>query len=645
MGRPAGSPLSVPGWKEGPLASNIDNFVGAGSGPRPTTLDNVVRDDLRNVAIIAHVDHGKTTLVDGLLKQSNTFRPNQEMGELILDSNALEREKGITILAKNTAINYRGVKINIIDTPGHADFSGEVERVLNMADGCLLLVDAVDGPMPQTKFVLRKALELKLKPVVVINKMDRPNARPDHVLGAIQDLFLELATDADELDFEVVYANARDGQASRDPGEMSPTLVPLFDTILETIPAPRVDLTGGFQMLVANISYDEYRGRAAIGRVARGAIRAGDPLVRIDAQGQAWPQRASQLFAFEGLKRVPLEEARAGDIVIVTGLDEVNIGDTVAVADAAEALPRIEIEEPTVKITLGVNSSPLSGREGKFSTSRQLRARLYRELETNIALRVEDADSADEFLVSGRGELHLAILLETMRREGYEFQVSRPEVITREENGVVMEPVEDLVIDTTEQYIGPLTEHLAQRLGVMTNLHNDGAGNVRLEYRIPTRGLIGFRNAFLTTTRGDGIMGSQLAGFERWRGELTSSRNGALVATDSGVATTYGLSNAQDRGFTFIDPGTTVYEGMIVGEARYPNDTLINACKEKKLTNIRSSTSDIAIKLTPRVELSLEESLEFVGPDELLEITPQSIRLRKKLLTAEERGKARKRAG
>ncbi len=645
MGRPAGSPLSVPGWKEGPLASNIDNFVGAGSGPRPTTLDNVTRDDLRNVAIIAHVDHGKTTLVDGLLKQSNTFRPNQEMGELILDSNALEREKGITILAKNTAINYRGVKINIIDTPGHADFSGEVERVLNMADGCLLLVDAVDGPMPQTKFVLRKALELKLKPVVVINKMDRPNARPDHVLGAIQDLFLELATDADELDFEVVYTNARDGQASRDPGEMSPTLVPLFDTILETIPAPRVDLTGGFQMLVANISYDEYRGRAAIGRVARGAIRAGDPLVRIDAQGQAWPQRASQLFAFEGLKRVPLEEARAGDIVIVTGLDEVNIGDTVAVADAAEALPRIEIEEPTVKITLGVNSSPLSGREGKFSTSRQLRARLYRELETNIALRVEDADSADEFLVSGRGELHLAILLETMRREGYEFQVSRPEVITREENGVVMEPVEDLVIDTTEQYIGPLTEHLAQRLGVMTNLHNDGAGNVRLEYRIPTRGLIGFRNAFLTTTRGDGIMGSQLAGFERWRGELTSSRNGALVATDSGVATTYGLSNAQDRGFTFIDPGTTVYEGMIVGEARYPNDTLINACKEKKLTNIRSSTSDIAIKLTPRVELSLEESLEFVGPDELLEITPHSIRLRKKLLTAEERGKARKRAG
>ncbi|MCL4531715.1 MAG: translational GTPase TypA [Actinobacteria bacterium] len=608
-------------------------------------MDNVVRDDLRNVAIIAHVDHGKTTLVDGLLKQSNTFRPNQEMGELILDSNALEREKGITILAKNTAINYRGVKINIIDTPGHADFSGEVERVLNMADGCLLLVDAVDGPMPQTKFVLRKALELKLKPVVVINKMDRPNARPDHVLGAIQDLFLELATDADELDFEVVYANARDGQASRDPGEMSPTLVPLFDTILETIPAPRVDLTGGFQMLVANISYDEYRGRAAIGRVARGAIRAGDPLVRIDAQGQAWPQRASQLFAFEGLKRVPLEEARAGDIVIVTGLDEVNIGDTVAVADAAEALPRIEIEEPTVKITLGVNSSPLSGREGKFSTSRQLRARLYRELETNIALRVEDADSADEFLVSGRGELHLAILLETMRREGYEFQVSRPEVITREENGVVMEPVEDLVIDTTEQYIGPLTEHLAQRLGVMTNLHNDGAGNVRLEYRIPTRGLIGFRNAFLTTTRGDGIMGSQLAGFERWRGELTSSRNGALVATDSGVATTYGLSNAQDRGFTFIDPGTTVYEGMIVGEARYPNDTLINACKEKKLTNIRSSTSDIAIKLTPRVDLSLEESLEFVGPDELLEITPQSIRLRKKLLTSEERGKARKRAG
>ena len=604
-----------------------------------------MRSDLRNVAIIAHVDHGKTTLVDGLLKQSNTFRPNQEVGELILDSNALEREKGITILAKNTAINYRGVKINIIDTPGHADFSGEVERVLNMADGCLLLVDAVDGPMPQTKFVLRKALELKLKPVVVINKMDRPNARPDHVLGAVQDLFLDLVTDADQLEFEVVYANARDGRASRDPDTLSPSLVPLFDTILETIPSPEVDLAGGFQMLVANISYDEYRGRAAIGRVARGTIRAGDPLVRIDADGQVWPQRASQLFAFEGLKRIPLEEARAGDIVIITGLDEVNIGDTVATAEFSEALPRIEIEEPTVKITLGVNSSPLSGREGKFSTSRQLKARLYRELETNIALRVEDTGSADEFLVSGRGELHLAILLETMRREGYEFQVSRPEVITHEEGGVVMEPLEDLVIETTEQYIGPLTEQLAQRLGVMTNLHNDGAGNVRLEYRIPTRGLIGFRGAFLTTTRGDGIMGSQLVGFERWRGELTSSRNGALVATDSGVATTYGLSNGQDRGFTFIDPGTTVYEGMIVGEARYPNDTLINVCKEKKLTNIRSSTSDIAIKLTPKVELSLEESMEFVGPDELLEITPQTIRLRKKLLTAEERAKARKRAG
>jgi len=604
----------------------------------------VVRDELRNVAIIAHVDHGKTTLVDGLLKQSNTFRPNQEMGELILDSNALEREKGITILAKNTAINYRGVKINIIDTPGHADFSGEVERVLNMADGCLLLVDAVDGPMPQTKFVLRKALELGLKPVVVINKMDRPNARPVAVMDFVQDLFLDLVTDAEQLEFEVVYANARDGRAGLDADNLSDTLVPLFETILRAIPAPRVDMTSGFQMLVANISYDEYRGRAAIGRVARGAVRSGDPLVRIDAKGQVWPQRASQLFAYDGLKRVPVDEARAGDIVIITGLDDANIGDTVATDESPEALPRIEIEEPTVKITLGVNTSPFNGREGKYCTSRQIRTRLYRELETNVALRVEDSDSADEFLLSGRGELHLAILLETLRREGYEFHVSRPEVITREQNGVVVEPVEDLVIDTTEPYIGPLTEQLAQRLGVMTNLHNDGAGNVRLEYRIPTRGLIGFRGAFLTTTRGDGIMGSQLAGFEPWRGELTSSRNGALVATDSGTTTTYGLNNAQERGFTFVDPQTAVYEGMVVGESRYPHDVLVNVCKEKKLTNIRSSTADIAIKLTPKVDLSLEESLEFVGPDELLEITPQSIRLRKKLLTAEERGKARKRA-
>ncbi len=620
---------------------------------RPTDLidsaasqsgDLVVRNELRNVAIIAHVDHGKTTLVDGLLKQSNTFRPNQEVGDLILDSNALEREKGITILAKNTAINYRGVKINIIDTPGHADFSGEVERVLNMADGCLLLVDAVDGPMPQTKFVLRKALELNLKPVVVINKMDRPNARAAAVLDFVQDLFLELVTDAEQLEFEVVYTNARDGQAGTDPDHLSDNLVPLFETILRSIPAPRVDVTSGFQMLVANISYDEYRGRAAIGRVARGVVRAGDTLVRIDGRGQVWPQRASQMFAFDGLKRVPIEEARAGDIVIMTGLDEVNIGDTVATAESPEALPRIEIEEPTVKIALGVNTSPFNGREGKYCTSRQLRARLYRELETNIALRVEDSDSADEFLISGRGELHLAILLETLRREGYEFHVSRPEVITHNRDGVVVEPVEDLVIETTEAYIGPLTEQLAQRLGVMTNLHNDGAGNVRLEYRIPTRGLIGFRSAFLTTTRGDGIMGSQLAGFEPWRGELTSSRNGALVATDSGTATTYGLNNAQERGFTFVDPGTAVYEGMIVGESRYPHDVLVNVCKEKKLTNIRSSTADVAIKLTPKVDLSLEESLEFVGPDELLEITPQSIRLRKKLLTAEERAKARKRA-
>ncbi|HZK67644.1 MAG TPA: translational GTPase TypA [Chloroflexota bacterium] len=603
------------------------------------------RHELRNVAIIAHVDHGKTTLVDGLLKQSNTFRPNQEMGELIMDSNALEREKGITILAKNTAITYQGVKINIIDTPGHADFSGEVERVLNMADGCLLLVDAVDGPMPQTKFVLRKAMELGLKVLVVVNKMDRPNARPEYVMGAVGDLFLDLATDVDQLDFDVAYANARDGLASREAEELSPNLVPLFDAILDSIPAPRVDLEGGFQMVVANVSYDEYRGKAAIGRVARGVIRAGDPLVRIDEGGRAWPQRASQLFAFDGLKRVPLDEARAGDIVIVTGLDEVNIGDTIASADAPDALPRIEVEQPTVKITLGVNSSPFGGREGKFCTSRQIRARLYRELETNIALRVEDSSSADEFLVSGRGELHLAILLETLRREGFEFHVSRPEVITRERDGVVVEPAEDLVIDTSEQYVGPLTEQLAGRLGVMTNLYNDGAGNVRLEYRIPTRGLIGFRGSFLTTTRGEGVMGSQLAGFDPWKGEVATSRNGALVATDGGVATTYGLNNSQERGFTFIDPGTQVYEGMVVGESRYPHDVLVNVCKEKKLTNIRSSTADIAIKLTPKVDMSLEKHLEFVGPDELLEITPQTIRLRKKLLTSDERGKARKRAG
>ena len=600
-----------------------------------------VRDDVRNVAIIAHVDHGKTTLVDWLLRQSRVFRENQVIGDLILDSNALEREKGITILAKNTAVLYKQTRINIIDTPGHADFSGEVERVLNMADGCLLLVDAVDGPMPQTRFVLREALELGLRPIVVVNKVDRPNTRVLRVVEEIQDLFLELVTDADQLDFPVLYAVAREGRAGTDPDDLAPDLGPLFEAIIKHVPAPRVDLSAGFQLLVANIQYDDYLGRSAVGRIARGIVRPADSLVRIDRDGHPRPAKVGQVLAFEGLKRVPLAEARAGDVVVLTGIDDVEIGDTIAAADRVEALPRIEVEEPTVKIGLGVNASPFSGRDGRYSTTRQIRARLYRELETNIALRVEDTDAPDLFVVSGRGELHLAILLETLRREGYEFEVSRPEVITRSVGGRVNEPIEELIIDTFEPHVGAVAESLGRRLGRMTNLHNDGQGNVRLEYRIPTRGLIGFRNTFLTLTRGEGLMASSFVAYEPWYGELPITRNGALVATDNGVATSFGLNNAQGRGNTFIEPGTQVYQGMIVGLSKYPQDIIVNVAKEKKLTNIRAASADIAVRLSPAVEMSLEEVLDFIADDELLEVTPKSLRLRKKLLTQHERLRAK----
>jgi GTP-binding protein len=617
----------------GSTTESIQSEHGQGAGRRA---------DLRNVAIIAHVDHGKTTLVDGMLKQSNVFRENQEVGELILDSNDLEREKGITILAKNTAIRFRGVKLNIIDTPGHADFSGEVERVLNMADGCLLLVDAVDGPMPQTTFVLRKALEMGLKPILVINKIDRPNARVREVFGLAQDLFLELATHEDQLDFEVVYTNARAGTASLDPTQAGTNLGPLFEAILRAIPGPRNDLSGAFQMLVTSIDYDDYRGRGAIGRIARGRYRAGDRLVRIDREGIVQSLKAGDVFAFEGLSRVIVGEALAGDIVAINGLEEVQIGDTVASAVQPDALPRLEVEEPTVQMTFGVNTSPFAGRDGRHLTSRQLGARLQRELESNVALRVVGTDSPDVFLVSGRGELHLAILVETIRREGFEFEVSRPEVVTKQIDGRLCEPIEQLVIDTKEGYIGPLTEELAARLGQLTNLHHDGNGNVRLEYRIPTRGLIGFRNAFLTLTRGEGQMASLLLGFEPWHGVLGSTRAGVLVASEPGVATTYGLANAQSRGATFVEPQTPVYEGMIVGQNTRGDDIAVNVCKEKKLTNIRSSTADIAVRLSPSIRMSLEEALDYLAPDELLEVTPKAYRLRKRLLSAEERARARK---
>ena len=600
-----------------------------------------VRADIRNVAIIAHVDHGKTTLVDGLLKQGKVFRENQQVGELIMDSNELERERGITILSKNTAVTYRGVKINIIDTPGHADFGGEVERVLNMADGCLLLVDAVEGPMPQTRFVLKKAFELGLKPILVINKIDRRDARVDQVLSWTQDLFLELATHDDQLDFPVLYTIAREGIARLHPDDTNSDLVPLFETIINTVPAPVVDADAPFQLLVTALDYDDYKGKYAIGRITRGRVRTGMPVARITREGEVTRGRVGLVFTYQGLGRLEVAEAEAGEIVAITGIADANISDTLADAETPEALPSIAIDEPTLKMTFGVNTSPFAGREGKWSTSRQLRARLYRELETNVSLRVVDGASPDEFIVSGRGELHLAVLIETIRREGYELQVSRPEVITHDVDGKVMEPIERLVIDTREQYIGAISETLAIRKARMVNMTNDGAGNVRLEYDIPTRGLIGFRNAFLTLTQGNGAMASLLLGYEPWLGPIGTSRNGALVASEAGVAVTYGLSNAQNRGQTFIEPGTQVYDGMVVGLHIRPGDLVVNVCKEKKMTNIRSSTSDIAVRLSPVVKLSLEQSLDFINNDELVEVTPQTIRLRKRLLSKHDRDRAR----
>ena len=594
------------------------------------------RNDIRNIAIIAHVDHGKTTLVDAMLKQSKVFRDNQKVGDLIMDSNALEREKGITIMSKNTAVVYRGVKINIIDTPGHADFSGEVERVISMADGCLLLVDSVEGPMPQTKYVLRQALKRGLKPIVVISKTDRANARVAEVLSLTQDLFLELATSAEQLDFPVLYASGREGTAVTVPGEKGVNIMPLFEIILEKVPPPQIE-SGPFQMLISNLGYDSHKGQIAIGRIWRGKVAAHDPVVKVSADGSLTRYEISEVFTYLGLKRLKMSEARAGDIVAVTGLEEASIGDTIASPEQPEALPRIEIGEPTVEMTFGVNTSPLAGRDGRFGTTRQLRERLYKELETNLSLRVHDIDSPDTFLVKGRGELHLAILIETMRREGYEFEVSKPEAITRLVNGKLMEPVETLTIDTQDKYIGALSETLSKRQAQLTDMRSDGVGNVRLEFHIPTKGLIGFRSAFLTTTRGEGVMNAVFLGYEPWQGEVTSMRNGVLVASEQGVAVTYGLHNAEGRGLTMVEPGTQVYEGMIVGLNSRAQDIPVNVCKEKKKTNVRSSTQDIMVKLTPPVKMSLEQAIDFINKDELVEVTPQNIRLRKKLLAYSQR--------
>jgi len=603
----------------------------------PTNL----RHDIRNVAIIAHVDHGKTTLVDALLKQSHTFRDNQEVGTLIMDTNDLEREKGITILAKNTSVRHAGVTINIIDTPGHADFGGEVERVLNMADGCLLLVDAAEGPMPQTRFVLRKAFEVGLRIIVVINKVDRKNADPQQALHRVHDLFLELAEDADQLEAPVVYAIAKEGRAGLKPDELAADLEPLFKTIIDNFPAPIAE-QGGFQMLVANRAYDDYTGTISIGRITRGSVAPGDSIAVLGATGEPRRAKVVTVLVYRGLDRVAVPSASAGDIVMLTGLDEVAIGDTLADPESPDPLPRIAIDEPTVRMTFGVNTSPFTGREGRFSTSRQLRARLYKELDTNLGLHVEDMDAAEGFTVSGRGELHLAVLIETMRREGYEFEVSRPEAIVKKINGQRMEPVEHLTVDVREENLGAVTEALGRRRGEMLEITYDKKGGVRLEYLIPTRGLIGFRNTFLTLTAGTGLMGSIGMGYRPFLGEFREQRNGALTASSAGRSLAFGLAGAQERGTTFIEAGEEVYEGMIVGIQKRPGDIRVNVCREKKQSNIRSSTSDISVRLTPASKLSLEQSLDFLGDDELLEVTPKHLRLRKRHLTEVDQSRARR---
>ncbi|HUG16661.1 MAG TPA: translational GTPase TypA [Thermomicrobiales bacterium] len=603
---------------------------------------HTMRSELRNVAIIAHVDHGKTTLVDGMLKQANVFRDPDAAGVLIMDVSDLERERGITILAKNAAITYRGVKINIIDTPGHADFGGEVERVLNMADGCLLVIDAVEGPMPQTRTVLTQALALGLRPIVVVNKVDRPYAQPEVVVSRTQDLFLDLAIDADQLDFPIIYTIAKEGRAGHTPDGLESDLRPLLEAILHVIPAPLADSEGPVQLQIASLDYNPHRGRIAIGRVNRGRLRVGDTLLQIDGDGQEFRQKVTSLFVWAGLTRHEVEEALAGDIVALTGFPEAKIGSTLADPAFPDALPAIAVEEPTLKLTFGVNTSPFAGRDGQFSTSRQLGERLYRELETNFALRVADTDQPDVFAVSGRGELHLSILIETMRREGYEFQVSRPEVITREVEGKTLEPMEHLVIDTVEEFVGAVTELVGGRRAKMLDMVNDGRGHVRLEFEIPTRGLIGLRNEFLTRVKGNGSLSSRLIGYEPWQGPIGSTRTGALVAWEAGTALAFGLAAAQERGLTFIEPGAEVYEGMIVGQNARGTDLAVNVCRAKKLTNMRSSAADTMTRLTPPVLLSLEQALDFLADDELLEVTPRAFRLRKLLLKEHERARRKK---
>ncbi len=608
------------------------------------------RDDIRNVAIIAHVDHGKTTLIDVILQQTGIFRDNQQVERRVMDSNDLEKERGITIFAKNASFRYGGKKINIVDTPGHADFGGEVERILNMVDGVLLLVDAFEGPMPQTKFVLRKALELGLKPLVVINKVDRPRSRPIEVHDLVLDLFIELGAHEDQLEFAYVFASAKNGYAMR---EFDPTipedvpqgtdLTPLLDMIVSEIPGPEVELDGPLQMVVTTLDYNDYLGRIAIGRIRRGEIRANQNVAVLTPDTAPKRQKLQKLFGFEALKRVEIESAQAGDIVAIAGLENVTIGETIADADQPEALPTITVDEPTISMNFQVNTSPFAGLEGKYVTSRHLRDRLHRELLSNVALRVEDTDSADAYKVSGRGELHLSVLIETMRREGYELAVGPPQVIFREIDGVVQEPVEQLVIDVPEEHMGVVMEKLGQRKAEMQNMAALSTGVMRLEFSIPTRGLLGYRTEFMTDTKGEGILTHSVAGYQPMKGDVGGRRRGVLVALERGDTSAYAIYNLEDRGTFFLSAGVSVYEGMIVGENAREDDIVINVTKKKQMSNMRSSGADEALRLTPYRVMSLEQAMEFIADDELVEVTPKSIRMRKRVLNKGEREISEKR--
>ena len=597
-----------------------------------------MNEKIRNVAIIAHVDHGKTTLVDQLLRQSGVFRTNEQVQDRVMDSNDLERERGITILSKNTAVNYKGYRINIVDTPGHADFGGEVERILKMVDGVLLLVDVFEGCMPQTRFVLRKALELGKVPVVVINKVDRPGARPYEVVDETLDLFIELGASEEQLDFPIVYASARNGVSGFEPDEMTENMQPVFDTIINHIPAPGGDEDAPLQLLISTIDYDDYVGRIGVGRIERGVANRNRAVTVCALGGVPREAKLSRLYRFEGLKRVEAESVGAGDIVAVAGIPGISIGETVCDPACVEPLPFVHIDEPTVSMDFIVNTSPFAGREGKYVTSRNLRDRLFKEVETNVSMRVEPTSSTDAFKVSGRGELHLSILIETMRRQDFEFAVSRPKVIMkRDEQGHLLEPIEELTIDVPQEYMGTVMEKLGTRRAVLNNMINENEGSVRLIFDIPARGLMGYRSELLTDTRGNGVMSHIFKDYEPYTGEIAERTRGSLIASESGEANSYGLFNTQERGRLFVRPGDPIYEGQIVGECSRNEDIVVNVCKRKHVTNMRASGSDEALRLTPPVDLSLEQCMEFIRDDELVEVTPKNIRMRKRLLTKDQR--------